>query len=90
MRCATAPLFSQPARFHSPLALSEPTGHHGTYLARRLPQPCTCGGEAALALHDRVTAAMTRRMFLGGAAAAVLPFIGFQTSQAIAQQPAPP
>ena len=90
MRCATAPLFSQPARFHSPLTLSEATGHHGTYLARRLPQPCTCGGEAALALHDRVTAAMTRRMFLGGAAAAVLPFIGFQTSQAIAQQPAPP
>ncbi|MAK55115.1 MAG: hydrolase [Pusillimonas sp.] len=35
-------------------------------------------------------ASMTRRMFLGGAAAAVVPFIGFQTSKAIAQQPAPP
>lgn len=37
-----------------------------------------------------MTISMTRRMFLGGAAAALVPFIGFQTSKAIAKQPAAP
>ena len=90
MPCAAVPNFSAKSTFHQPQADFHNVRGTGTYLAKRAVQPCTCGGEAALRLHERVTAAMSRRMFLGGAAAAILPFIGFQTSKAIAQQPAPP
>lgn len=92
MRCSTVPSFSSLAAFNPSFSARDGfTGSHdGTYLGRRRQPVCTCGGVAAQVLHDRVTASMTRRMFLGGAAAAVVPFIGFQTSKAIAQQPAPP
>lgn len=92
MRCTAVPSFSSLAAFNP--SFSARDGFTGsqeeTYLGRRRQPVCTCGGVAAQVLHDRVMASMTRRMFLGGAAAAIVPFIGFQTSKAIAQQPAPP
>lgn len=91
MRIAATPKFSTLANAPGvPTMHSDNTAANGAYLGQSQPHVCTCGGKAALALHNRATAAMTRRMFLGGAAAAIVPFIGFQTSKAIAQQPAPP
>ncbi|WP_228276164.1 metal-dependent hydrolase family protein [Neopusillimonas aestuarii] len=92
MRCAAVPSFSSLAAFNPSFSARDGfTGsQEGAYLGRRRQPVCTCGGVAAQVLHDRVMASMTRRMFLGGAAAAIVPFIGFQTSKAIAQQPAPP
>ena len=60
------------------------------YLGQKMQAACACGGVAASVLHERVMASISRRMFLGGAAALTVPFIGFKTSKAIAQQPAPP
>ena len=51
--------------------------------------PCVCGSRAVHMLHARVEAAMSRRIFLGGMAAAVVPFVGFRTSKAIAEVPGP-
>ena len=92
MRCAAVPSFSSLSVFNPSFNTTDGfTGsQEGTYLGRRRQPVCICGGVAAQVLHDRVMASMTRRMFLGGAAAAMVPFIGFQTSKAIAQQPAPP
>ncbi len=92
MRSAAVPSFSSLAGGRSAWsAESRATAFQdGSYLGRHRQPVCTCAGVAGQVLHDRVMASMTRRMFLGGAAAAVVPFIGFQTSKAIAQQPAPP
>lgn len=60
------------------------------YLGQKMQAACACGGVAAAVLHERVMASISRRMFLGGAVALTVPFIGFKTSKAIAQQPAPP
>ena len=91
MRIVNAPKFPDLIKTSHGVATHQlATPRTGSYLGRHTPQTCTCGGKAASTLHNRVTASMTRRMFLGGAAAAILPFIGFQTSKAIAQQPSPP
>lgn len=88
-RAAAFNVLTQP-NFQQHPAADQVDSTEGSYLARRQIPACTCGGQAALVLHQRVTAAMSRRMFLGGVAATLLPFIGFQTSKAIAQQPSPP
>lgn len=51
---------------------------------------CTCGGPAAEHLHARVMANMSRRHFLGGAAAAAMAFVGYRTSFGINALPQPP
>ncbi len=51
---------------------------------------CKCDGPAARALNRRVTADMSRRVFLGGTAAMLAPFVGFRASEAVAAQPAAP
>ncbi len=90
MRCTVIPESFAHTAHHSLFCAPAEIAPAGNYPGRHVQAVCSCGGVAAQWLHDRMTISMTRRMFLGGAAAALVPFIGFQTSKAIAKQPAAP
>lgn len=81
---------AQTSSSSSRISFSKNATRGTTYLGTAAKQVCTCGGVAAQTLHSRVTASMNRRMFLGGMAAMVTPFIGFKTSKAISEQPTAP
>ena len=40
------------------------------------PRACTCGSVVCQLLHERVMTDMSRRMFVGGVAAMMAPFVG--------------
>lgn len=46
------------------------------------PRACTCGSVVCQLLHDRVMADMSRRMFTGGLAAMLAPFMGLHAVEA--------
>ena len=46
------------------------------------PRACTCGSVVCQLLHDRVMADMSRRMFTGGLAAKLAPFMGLHAVEA--------
>lgn len=48
---------------------------------------CTCGSAVCQLLHQRVTADMSRRMFVGGLAATLAPFAVAQTAGEMVKQP---
>ena len=54
---------------------------------RPMPRACTCGSVVCQVLHERVMADMSRRMFMGGAAAMMTPFVGLKAAEASTAQP---
>ncbi|WMD20849.1 amidohydrolase family protein [Achromobacter seleniivolatilans] len=60
-----------------------------SYLFHR-PRSCHCGSVACKLVYQRVMADMSRRMFLGGVAATLIPFVSLRAADDVTRQPATP
>ena len=52
------------------------------------PRSCNCGSVLCQLLHERVMSDMSRRMFMGGTAAMMAPFVGLQAAETNPPAPA--
>ncbi len=93
MARATAHAVDSPQRYlfsggagRAPNGANGPNGGNGVL---NLKRPCQCGSVACGLIYQRVMADMSRRKFLGGAAAMMLPFTGARAASNWLRHPTP-